>query len=165
MGRPQIQSDQIASLLTDVPPSPESTRAARMNALLWAELDPTAALGWAAGLDDPEARRAAYTGAVDAWSYHDPFAAAAWLAEEPAGPERDAATVPLVRRVAASDPAGAWEWAASIGDAGMQTEARLAALSAWSAQAPEEAHAALRRYTSSLPPAEAAEFIKRHSGK
>jgi hypothetical protein len=120
-------------------------------------------LAWADSLADPAARGAAHAGAIDGWAYHDPLSAAAWLAEKAAGPERDAATVPLVRRLANSDPAAAWQWAAAMGDAGLQSEARISALKAWSGQAPDEARAAYQNHLATLPPAEAAEFAKRYA--
>ena len=131
----------------------------------WGEADPAAALAWAESVADPEARAAAHAGAIDGWAYHDPLSAAAWLAEKPAGPERDAATVPLVRRLASSDPASAWQWAAAVGDAGLQSEARISALKAWSGQAPDEARVAYQNHLATLPSAEAAEFARRYTAE
>ncbi len=164
-GRAGIQPELIATQLTDLPPSSDLTRAAKLTALKWGELDPTAALAWADGLADPAARTSAYAGAFDGWVYHDPYSAAAWLVEKPAGPERDAATLPLVHRLGDSDPARAWEWAGAIGEASLQTNARLAALKAWSNQSPEEARAAYQDYTATLSPADAAKFAERYSAK
>lgn len=161
----ETRPELVAHLLDDVPASPDFTRAACFAALKWGEADPTAALAWAESVADPAARTAAHAGAIDGWAYHDPLSAAAWIAEKPAGPERDAATVPLVRRLANSDPASAWEWAAAVGDAGLQIEARISALKAWSGQAPDEARAAYQNHLATLPPAEAAEFARRYTAE
>jgi hypothetical protein len=162
-GTSETRPELVAQLLDDVPASPDFTRAAGFAALKWGEADPAAALAWADSLADPAARGAAHAGAIDGWAYHDPLSAAAWLAEKPGGPERDAATVPLVRRLANSDPASAWQWAAAVGDADLQSEARISALKAWSGQAPDEARAAYQNHLATLPPAEAAEFAKRYA--
>lgn len=161
-GTSETRPELVAQLLQEAPPSPDLTRAAGFAALKWGEADPTAALAWAESVAAPAARAAAHAGAIDGWAYHDPLSAAAWLAEKPAGPERDAATLPLVRRLANSDPASAWEWAAAVGDAGLQSEARISALKAWSGQAPDEARAAYQNHLATLPPAEAAEFARRY---
>jgi hypothetical protein len=159
----ETRPELVVPLLEDAPPSADLTRAAGFAALKWGEADPMAALAWADSVADPAARAAAHAGAIDGWAYHDPLSAAAWLAEKPAGPERDAATVPLVRRLASSDPAAAWEWAAAVGDADLQSDARISALKAWSGQAPDEARAAYENHLATLPPAEAAEFARRYA--
>lgn len=164
-GTDETRPELVVHLLDDVPPSPDLTRAAGFAAMKWGEADPTAALAWAEGIADPAARAAAHAGAIDGWAYHDTLSAAAWLAEKPAGPERDAATVPLVRRLATSDPASAWQWSAAVGDAGLQSEARISALKAWSSQAPDEARAAYQNHLATLPPAEAADFAKRYTAE
>jgi hypothetical protein len=164
-GTDETRPELVVPLLDEVPPSPDLTRAAGFAALKWGEADPTAALAWAESVADPAARAAAHAGAIDGWAYHDPHSAAAWLAERPAGPERDAATVPLVRRLANSDPAAAWQWAAAVGDAGLQSEARISALQAWSRHAPDEARAAYENHLETLPPAEAAEFTRRYTAE
>ena len=162
-GTDETRPELVVHLLQEAPPSPDLNRAAGFAALKWGEADPTAALAWAASVTDPAARAAAHAGAIDGWAYHDPLSAAAWLAEKPAGPERDAATVPLVRRLGTSDPAAAWEWAAAVGDADLQSVARISALKAWSGQAPDEARAAYENHLATLPPAEAAKFAKRYA--
>jgi hypothetical protein len=161
----ETRPELVVHLLQEAPPSPDLTRAAGFAALKWGETNPTAALAWADSLADPAARAAAHAGAIDGWAYHDPLSAAAWLAEKPAGPERDAATVPLVRRLGTSDPAAAWQWAAAVVDAGLQAEARISALKAWSSQAPDEASAAYQNHLATLPPAEAADFAKRYAAE
>ncbi len=154
------QADLLAPLLRDLPASPELTRAAEIASIAWAASAPAEALAWADSLVDPAARTAAYSGTFDTWAYHDPAAAATWLMDREPGAERDAATLPLVRRLGDSDPEGGWAWAAAIGDPALQTEARIAALRAWSKQSPEDAHAALQGYLSTLSPAQAAAFTQ-----
>ena len=61
-------------------------------------------------------------GRVDNEAKHTAFAV-----QEALDAARDAATLPLVRRLASSDPAAAWQWAAAVGDAGLQSDARISA--------------------------------------
>lgn len=165
LGNPSYNPEDFGPLLAGLPVSDERSMAVRNVASRWGELDPSAALAWAAGLADPDARSKAYTGAIDGWAYHDPFAAAEWLSHQPMGPERDAATQPLVTRVAESDPTGAWEWAASIQDPALQLHSRLMMLPSWEKRDPEAARAAYQKYVSSLPPAEAAKLPNPFSKK
>jgi tetratricopeptide (TPR) repeat protein len=66
------------------------------SAIVWTHLgvalhetgDPAAALEWAKGLTDPEARKAAMTSAIGSWAHSSPAEAATFAAQIPAGPEQ-----------------------------------------------------------------------------
>ncbi len=165
LGNPSFNPETFAPMLSGLPVSDERSMAAKTVASRWGELDPNAALAWAASLTDQDARNKAYTGAIDGWAYHDPFAAAEWLSHQPMGPERDAATQPLVMRVAESDPAGAWEWAGAIQEPTFQQNSRLMMLATWEKRDPEAARAAYQKYVSSLPPERAAKVPNPFSKK
>ena len=164
-GLSERRPEFIAPLFADLPPSADLNRAIRVTAKKWGELDPASAIGWAEQLTDPEAKRTAWSSAIEGWAQHDPFAAAECLAGTPAGPVRDASILPLVRKLGESDPAGAWDWAGAVGDPALQAQARATAFKGWEKQSPDEARAACQAYLATLQPAAAAEFHKLLSGK
>ncbi len=164
-GLSERRPEFVAPLFADLPPSADLNRAIRVTAKKWGELDPASAIGWAEQLTDPEAKRTAWSSAIEGWAHHDPFAAAECLAGTPAGPVRDASILPLVRKLGESDPAGAWDWAGAVGDSALQAQARATAFKGWEKQSPDEARAACQAYLATLQPAAAAEFHKLLSGK
>lgn len=157
--------ERIAPLLSDLPPSEDLNRAARITAMKWGQNAPSAALDWAQGLEDPAARRAAYSGAFDGWAYQDPYAAGTWLAARPASPERDAAALSLVDHLALSDADAAWQWAAAVGDPAMRLKARAATLREWAERDPAEAQTAYRQIAAGLSRSDAAQLSDALSGK
>ena len=155
---PELKPELLAPVFRDLPASEYLDQSVKITAMNWGQQDPTAALAWVDSLADPAARKAAYGAAFEGWTFKNPNAAAAWLADKKDGPERDAAALPVVKSLVKTDAEVAWEWAESIGNTGIQNEARLAAMKVWALRDREAAQAAYKKISGKLPAAEAAKL-------
>lgn len=104
----------------------------------WAEIDPAAAVAWAASL--PPGSNVE-TGVAAGWAVFDEKAASQWVSSLPQGSARDRAAAGLVNALASLEPEKAWKWAASIGTPETRIQSLQELAAKWT-DAPQEFRAA-----------------------
>jgi hypothetical protein len=132
--------------------------AAAMVAWQWAEIDPEAALDWAASLPHGPQKIDAVRRAFAIWLHAAEHDAEAWLRDQPIQRSLDPAIRVMIQKTVIESPRSALWWAARIQDQGRRERSLVKIGRSWYRRDPEPAKQWLER--SGLPPVAKREVVK-----